>query len=85
MSPGMFARVIALAVAALMTAAGVCLLDGDRGATADPGLDFCATLLLAPVGLLLGFPLALVGRSLPALARVRLLLPPDLPVPPPRP
>ncbi len=85
MSPGMSARVIALAVVALIPAAGVCLLDGHQGATADPGLDVCATLLLAPVGLLLGFPLALVGRSLPALARARLLLPRDLPVPPPRP
>ena len=64
----------------VITAAGLCLLDGDGAG----GVDLCAAAVALTLTLPLAFPLPLTGRFLPALPRMRPLYTQDLPAPPPK-
>lgn len=80
MAVGTLGRLTALAAVIVIAAAGLCLLDGDEVG----GVELCAASVAVALTLPLAFPMPVTGRFLPALATIRPLYRPDLPVPPPK-
>jgi len=72
-------RVMLVAVIALISATGLCLIHADDGAP-----DLCLSLLAMTVGPLPVFLLGLAGPLVPARVAVYHVFPLDRPAPPPK-